>query len=158
MIELISYAHTYGVAHIDNLLEEMLLGGAVPYSTQQHQSGGAGSAAVVAAAGAASNPPSPSNHPNSPQDVTVQQQPHQQNSALMNLTAQPAPQRHLPDVCVGQAISNPASPAPPPAYDSQHNHQSVRVTLTNGSALPPLITTVDQQEHHHAHHHSHYHH
>ena len=151
MIELISYAHTYGVAHIDNLLEEMLLGGAVPYSTQQHQSGGPGSAAVAAAAGAASNPPSPSNHPNSPQDVPgQQQQPHQQNSALMNLTgrndptsfwqniddnlqlnpppfiisiAQPAPQRHLPDVCVGQAISNPASPAPPPAYDSQHNHQ-----------------------------------
>ena len=86
MIELISYAHTYGVAHIDNLLEEMLLGGAVPY-TQQHQSG-SGSAAVAAAAAAAaasSNPPSPNNHPNSPQDATTVPQPQQTNSALMAL-------------------------------------------------------------------------
>ena len=34
MIEQISLAHTYGGAHIDNLLEEMLLGGAVPYNNQ----------------------------------------------------------------------------------------------------------------------------
>ena len=34
MIEQITLAHTYGGAHIDNLLEEMLLGGAVPYNNQ----------------------------------------------------------------------------------------------------------------------------
>jgi len=146
MIEQITLAHTYGGAHIDNLLEEMLLGGAVPYNNQGNSSSGAAGGAVVA-----SNPPSPMN-PNSPQDANMPQP--QSNGTLMNLAVQAQP-RHLPDVCVGQPMSNPASPAPP-SYGAENQHnQSVRVTLTNAT-LPSLITAVDQQQDQHHLHHAHY--
>ena len=43
MIEQISFAKNYGVAHIDNLLQEMLLGGAIYHNIQNtsgnHQAG-----------------------------------------------------------------------------------------------------------------------
>lgn len=57
MIEQISFAKNYGVAHIDNLLQEMLLGGAIYHNIQNSQTNSASTSTNMVGAGTGSLPP-----------------------------------------------------------------------------------------------------